>query len=371
MKTILHIGLHKTGTTFLQHHLYSQFPRNLCLYNPNELLSPIRHALILQDMGDLTSKDIISLKIKVKSFLHDVKTPYLLLSDELLSQNMYSLNYARRSKLLSELFPDAGIILFLRYQVDWLKSVYKQALQQGDVLPIKDFFKLDFNDAFQDIFTKNYRGHRITMNPLKTDFPGMLESFKSCFSHENVHILFYENLRLKRDETIHGLCKIIGIEAPDLVSVKPVNRSYSALACILTLRLYRVLDVMHMRCVLPNSIEFYQYMKRVIRSSSFVEDSKGVKIREDFLDWDFVKGNFALAKIIEIFFKKLSRRVRLYNPWRFLMQEILDKMVYIDWDIFEKANIKEKLDEHFDQQNQRLSVILSPQSLPLEYFKKM
>lgn len=370
MRIFLHIGLHKTGTTFLQHHVFPKLDKDLCLYNPAELLTPIMHSMILQDMEELNKNDIGLLKKTIAISLRNIHVPVLLLSNELMSQNMYSLNYSQRAELLGDLFPDAEIILFLRYQTDWLKSVYRQALQEGNILPVEEFFRLDGRVPISGFQESVRRDLKLTMDPLKLNLPDMVKTYQTIFGKEKTHILFYEDLMNEKAKCLHNLCQAMGLSVPDVSFSKSVNRSYSALSCMLTLKLYQIADLMHLRFIFPNTIKFYKYMRGIIRSSSFKTAEGPLRIRDDFLEWSFVKKNFDKGSVLKVLLKKSLRRARFFSLWRFLMQDILDKVVYIDWDVFEKANIKDKLDEYYYEQNKRLSLLLSPRKLPEKYIKK-
>ncbi len=323
-------------------------------------------------MGELNISDIRMLKKTIATSLRNICASVLLFSDELMSQNMYNLNYSQRAELLGDLFPDAEIILFLRYQTDWLKSVYKQALQGGDVLSVKDFFRFDRSSKLSDNPTTDIYNSKITVDPLKLDLTDMVKTYQGIFGKERTHIYFHENFKKDKDNGIKMLCNTIGLKPPNLTSDKIVNRSYSALACMLTLKLYQSADVMHMKFLLPNSNIFYKHMVKTIRSSSFPKNTRLnlLEIRKDFLDWQFVKNNMNKGEIVEIFLRKSFRRIRFFNIWRFIMQKVLDKIIYIDWEIFETGNIKKMLDKHYYEHNKQFLELLAPEELPKEYVKQ-
>ena len=91
---------------------------NLCTYNPVSILTPLMHALILKDMDELTEEDVVLLEKTVVHQLKTIKTPILFLSNELMSCDMYQFNYQSHNDLLKRIFPDAEILLFIRYQAD-------------------------------------------------------------------------------------------------------------------------------------------------------------------------------------------------------------------------------------------------------------
>ena len=112
-KIILHLGLHKTGTTYLQRRIFNQKNINL-ITNPNYAI---------------TNWHIEPNKINI-------------LSMEALSLSMPHSKEQKRTKCnreeildhLKKLFPDAKIILGIRNKQSWLKSCYNEYITIGGTI---------------------------------------------------------------------------------------------------------------------------------------------------------------------------------------------------------------------------------------------
>jgi len=109
----LHIGLHKTGTTFLQKAVFPYWQD--IVYLPHDKLEYITR---MKDGVD-----------------------YLLSREGLSGQNwMHSDERSQCIARLAQLFPDARIILSFRRHSGYIASSYNQYLQRGGYLQFDDYF---------------------------------------------------------------------------------------------------------------------------------------------------------------------------------------------------------------------------------------
>jgi hypothetical protein len=130
MRIILHCGLAKTGTTFLQENCFIQedMKSQGMLYNPNELLQLLIQCIHYKREHGIISSDIV---FKVNEWLRNVqdnKDPKVIFcSYEPLGGGSGSAwEFHSRVVTIKEILPDSEIIVALRYQTDWLVSLYKQ-----------------------------------------------------------------------------------------------------------------------------------------------------------------------------------------------------------------------------------------------------
>jgi hypothetical protein len=182
----LHIGLHKTGSTYLQ---TSVFP-----------------FMRIDSVNALVGR-------RIDDFGLEVSGGRLLISEENLSACPYSGSppnalgkpWIERScnaiKNLSVLFPQAHVILGVRRHGGWLLSLYKQYLHQGGLKPFDAFFDIGSRDA------------------------GVLKQSDLCFRPriELLHALFpnrvfvYDSADLRRNRAavLGPLCDFLGEEMPE------------------------------------------------------------------------------------------------------------------------------------------------------------
>ncbi len=117
----LHVGLHKTGTTYLQ---TAVFP----------YLGGVHY------LRNLT----------VENFLRQDPDADCLVSREgfsgpALGNQAEKLAFLRR---LSGMFPDAQVLISFRRHASYVNALYSQYLRYGGTLPLQEFFSLDTNASF-------------------------------------------------------------------------------------------------------------------------------------------------------------------------------------------------------------------------------
>jgi hypothetical protein len=112
---VFHIGLHKTGTTFLQSKIF-----------PN-----------------VAGIDYMVWR-NLEYFLRLDETRRYLISCEGLSGYTFASREAREKSIrsLGEMFPDARIIIVFRPHGDFVSSLYSQYIRYGGTLPIEKFFQI-------------------------------------------------------------------------------------------------------------------------------------------------------------------------------------------------------------------------------------
>lgn len=173
----LHIGLHKTGTSFLQKMIFPKI-KDISFYYPK-----------INEIKDIKPKN---------------KT---LISNESIAGQPYLLNKTNRYEMLNyikKIFPNANIIFVKRNHKDWINSLYKQYIRSGGVY--------SFQRWFNSIFDLDYIYNKYE-NELKKKF-------------KNVLILNYEELKEKPDLFIKKLCNFMSVDLP-VYEIKNIYSSYT------------------------------------------------------------------------------------------------------------------------------------------------
>lgn len=212
-KTVIHVGLHKTGTTFLQSHIFSQAQRSRLISRPytqhNWSWNRLQYA-------DDTFFDEREFENEVNQF----GSGGLIISDESLSGKPIGFGYVNRSMIarrLATFFGGSEIILFLRDQKDILVSQYSSYIRMPyGVKRFTDFLQYPKRDfSFFEYSGNKTRFDSSTLYFDTNDFKVQIECFKYsslvALYHDlfsKVHVFLYEDLLARPEEVIARLSDI-------------------------------------------------------------------------------------------------------------------------------------------------------------------
>jgi hypothetical protein len=167
-KVFIHIGMHKTGTTFLQTEVFPKIPN-----------------INYQTKVDLTTK-VEPGKIN-------------LFSDENLDGGSYRLfnNANQRDAIIENLhkmFPTAKIIICLRDKEHWLKSAWKQY--------IVAYYSCSFEEYCKRI------------DPRFLEFDEYVGKIQHLFGSENVYVCSFQVLLIAPETFVKNLCNFMEVKTP-------------------------------------------------------------------------------------------------------------------------------------------------------------
>jgi len=174
VKTILHIGMPRTGTTFLQHEI---FPKLSIRYISPEFF---RYGHI----GTLAE------------FYNYILEEDTLISNENIYCDMWNKEDTRfeRLEMLNKLFLHAKIIFTIRDKDSLKKSWYKKSIGVGATWSYGEFLQQINTDVF--------------------DYEPYIEHLKNLFG--DIYVYKYEDFRKNPDEVIKEMCDFIGVEMPEI-----------------------------------------------------------------------------------------------------------------------------------------------------------
>jgi hypothetical protein len=171
---VLHLGLHKTGTSFLQ----------------AEIFPKIKNVNIPRNGAFRYGTKIDENKLNI-------------ISDEELSVNPHLPPYHFQylgpnqrfviAERLNLLFPKAKIILGIREKNSWLRSVYSQYVKGGGIHNYDNFIK--------NVFDKDFLNFEKYIQHLKTLFKDVL-------------IYHFEDLKKDPNNFVKNICDFIGVDVP-------------------------------------------------------------------------------------------------------------------------------------------------------------
>ena len=312
-KVLLHIGLHKTGTPFLQREVFGQLDPAEFNMNPEPLWPAVRQAVRHPD----DPERVETARQAVAEWRASGDDRTLVISEPHISGDMYGSHhdYADNLAIMREFFPEARAMFFVRKQSDWLQSAYRQHLAKGKPVPIEVF--LNFYDGeFRSRLGREVYGAR-NVEALTLRFLAIHRAWAEAYGEENVYLLRQEDLRQRPAAVKALIARALGLEAlPEPPKERGHNRSYSALA----------IHLFH-----PTVLRHYP--------APGPEDVHGRRIPQWLND---LLGPF--------------RRIR-----RSLIQHAFDKVVYKDWDLLARHGMRAGIEDHYAAENAELERIAHQQ----------
>jgi len=302
---VIHIGLHKTGTRFLQCMVFRQLDPARFNVNPDEVLVPIQKAT-----RSAASSAAVREAVATWRASDDQRT--LVISEPHISGDMYSSHqdYRQNLALVRELFPEARIVFFVRKQSDWLQSAYRQHLVRGRAVPIEVF--LNFYDGeFRPRIDRRVYGSR-NIEALTLRFLDIYRAYAEAYGEERVFLFRQEDLSKRGSAVKQRLADVLGLpRLPDLPRERSQNRSYSALAIYL----------------------FHPGVRR---------------------PWP-APGPGDTGRLPPRRFSWIRRKLR--RARRTFIQYGFDRLIYKDWDLLVKGGMRERIDAHYAKEEEEIRAI--------------
>ena len=258
---IIHPGMHKTGTTFLQWNVFPYVDANY-----------LWHAFYKAGIGGAldTSKEVDIEKIKERfdSLISDEKVN--IISEE----NMYTYQFTKeddrftRLERIKQLFPEAKVVFGKRNKDESLVSWYVEYVAVGGVLDFQGFL-----DKY--------------MNLEKLDPEPYEKKLKEHYGEENVFVYSMDDLRKDQDKLIGDICTFMNVEKPEKYRKKPARVGYGLGALKLSLFLNRFFKtpvnpdglIPWWGPILPQNIIFHSWLVKLFpKKKVTIEDIKNLKV---------------------------------------------------------------------------------------------
>ncbi len=206
---LIHIGYHKTGTTWLQRELFGA---------DSPVFFPLARGGSPKELGDLFVYDragqLLSpfrsnraeVRRRVESILaerpREQRIPVI--SSERLSGNPHAGGFDARAiaDRLAESFPSARILIVLREQRSMLLATYFQYLKKGGT------------DSLRDYATRSYDGRRPGFALSQLDYVDLVCHYRERFGPENVLVLPYELFARDPSAFVGRIGKLVSADVP-------------------------------------------------------------------------------------------------------------------------------------------------------------
>jgi len=258
---ILHVGMHKTGTTFFQWNVFHYLNVNYLWH--------IFYRSWAKDLLDLSKKPEFE-KIKEK-FSERLRSDKINIITE---ENIYTYQFTKvddRFELIDrvkKVFPEAKIIFGTRKKEENLVSWYVEYVAVGGVLD------------FQGFLDKH-------MNLKKLDYEPYVKKLKELYGEKNVFIYSLEDLRNNQKQVVKEMCKFINVKMPRKYRSKPARVGYGMGLLKLSLFLNRFFKtplnekgiIPWWGPILPQNILFHSFIMKLFPQKKLkIEDLKKLKI---------------------------------------------------------------------------------------------
>ena len=212
---VIHIGFHKTGTSWFQSALYP-------LVTSHRLADRdlVRSTFMGGDAFDFDA-------LKARAVLEESSggKPVLICEEDLSGTLHIGAASTYVAKVLAgrlrESFADAHIVIFVRAQGDAAASWYAQYVREGGTASPRRYF---FPDEY--LFPGRNMPFKIARFDFsQLDFFGLIEEYDRLFGRAQVHVFAYEELASDPSRVLSGL-RDIGLDFPDELPMTRVNAAY-------------------------------------------------------------------------------------------------------------------------------------------------
>ena len=232
---IVHIGYHKTATTWFQKNLYP-FVRNA---------SYLDRRLVRDAFLNMTAFTFAA--DRARQELHTSKRPIISEEDlcgypenggllETLSKDIASRIHAT--------YPDAQIVVFIRSQLDMIRSTYLQYVRTGGTRSLRQFL---FPYQHERIYRRRwYKKPMLTLEHF--DYQHLLRHYRQLFGAANVHVFCYEAFAADRLAFVSNFAAQFGLD----VDAGQLNYSVRNESLgMITLQLARMLGPLTILPIIP------------------------------------------------------------------------------------------------------------------------
>jgi hypothetical protein len=284
---IIHIGFHKTATSWFQSAVYPQITS---------------HRLIDRDLVRATFMHSSAFEFdpgKARAALElNAGLPPPLICEEELSGILHigaaSTYIAKEvAQRLHATLPDAQIVIFVREQVDAAASWYLQYLKEGGTaLPRRYLFPDEYVYPGRLMLFKTARFHFSQL-----DYAGLIRTYDGLFGEDRVHVYAYEDLRNDNAALLTSMQRNLGIAFAGEPRPSRVNTGYRAglLPLARAMNLFTARQVANKRTLIHLPFWFrtrWELLERLNAISLFGR-RPGAEALLDLRTREWIRGRFA------------------------------------------------------------------------------
>ncbi len=337
MEVYIHIGFPRTGSKWFDAQVYGKLQNEEFSFNPPAIMKVIGGVISMYGV-EVNNDTLRKAKDFIDNELKKSIAKKLLIHREGLSMDPWIQDYGNTHSVLKYIFPDAKIIVMMRYQVDWIVSLYKGSCQKQCYQEVKVFLNYS-NDNFHPVIRKPFkrkekgfgvRKNRLDINTVK--FPELLKLYYDTFGKRDLKILFFEDFKKDENAVVDDICKYIGVSAPAIDSFAAIGKGPSAFTC----------KLMHL---IYNGFGLY--------TPSFSNSQE--RDNRNFFARAYMSFAFKINQLI------------FPTDYDISEKRNLDKLFYYNWDMLKKDGLRGKLDQIYKEDNKKLLEFIQRKRIPDVY----
>ena len=237
---LVHIGYHRTGTTWLQWNLFSHTSRGF-LAAPRKEINEI---LVRPNALDFDAEAArAAFRDSIQGAADEGLVPVL--SQERISGNYCCGGYDNKevAHRVHRLFPGAKVLIVIREQRSMVLSGYKQYAREGGVQGLSRFLHPKKRLRSWPVFDLAY-----------FEYDRLIRCYRELFGADRVLVLPYEMLRSEPEQFVSRICEVCGTSVPEgLDYSRRDNVSYTGpvLAVKRWFNLFFMRGPMNPGCIIP------------------------------------------------------------------------------------------------------------------------
>lgn len=206
-RLVIHIGYHKTGTTYLQRSVFAHHPSIVFLGQPfpnYELRCFLRQFKFTPDLEFSDShmrerfRHLADKVIGEKSPQAQILVPLLSVESLHSGSEWFGARVVEMAERIHAVFSPCKILLTIRNQADYILSNYREYVIHGGRLHLNSFLQ----DSFQ---------YECWLRP-KLHYDRMLELYAKLFGEEMVGVVLFEDFREDVRGTVRGILEYAGVD---------------------------------------------------------------------------------------------------------------------------------------------------------------
>lgn len=296
---IIHVGVHKTGSSFLQQKIFPFLADTYITGHPaiRQNKDPLR---TLQEKLIFSSPFMINYnndKKNILDFIENLEHQYLIFSHESLFGNPFE-NYRDHifiTNSLKQMLPAAKIFIVFRKQDDWIESLYKLTLFWGQCVKTNDFLNYKNHKFYNTLLWSSFG---LNFDVKSIDWRPYIENYFNLFGKENVLALPYELLVSNHKEFLDKFYQFSGIETYYPPQIEYINKGYSLISAYSALFINSLPMNKRQKKYLRDFIQ-ENVDKRMYIPHKFIDEKKRNKIMRYYKD-----ANIELEKFLNIDLKQ-------------------------------------------------------------------